>query len=370
MNKILFPLIKPEENRFKQTWDYNLFKMFCSNKKGNSAIVSKISEMVLVSDYSPHRFTMNISEIIGKGTSYNFTEKGFSIEFGLDESIANFIHKDIEENNAIYEVLFVHFTSIEVSDIKMQFKKEHVPFEDCFKIPINENGTVDFFVLLRNNKYFSKELITFSEEIRETIEKSADNLKLSPKIRKGKIEEVDYITEKSAYNKSPILSWEEYFMAVAQISSMRSKDPSTQVGAVIVDSDNRILSIGYNGLPNGCSDSEFPWNSEPENDSEEAKINVKNYYVVHAELNAILNYKGESLKGTTLYVTLIPCYECAKAIIQSGIKKIIYLNFRDYFTNKATFKMLKSAGVEIVQYKNDNSENHYTSMKKTITIGV
>ena len=369
MNKILFPLIKPEENRFKQASDYNNFKIFC-NEEGNSAIVSKISEMVLISDYSPHRFTMNIPEIIGKGTSYNYTEKGFSIEFGLDESIANFIVKDIEENNAIYEVLYVHFGTIDMYNIKTQFTKEHMSFEEHFKIPINENGTTDFFVLLRNNKYFSKELITFFKETREIIEKSVDNLKLSPKIRKGKIEEVDYITEKSANNKFPILSWEEYFMAVAQISSMRSKDPSTQVGAVIVDSDNRILSIGYNGLPNGCSDSEFPWNSEPENDSEEAKINVKNYYVVHAELNAILNYKGESLKGTTLYVTLIPCYECAKAIIQSGIKKIVYLNFRDYFTNKATFKMLKSAGVEIVQYKNDNSENHYTSMKKTITIGV
>lgn len=369
MNKILFPLIKPEENSFKQYSDYEKFKVFVNGTR-NDIIIDKINEMVLVSDYSPHRFTMNIPEIIGKGTSYNFAEKGFSIEFGLDESIANFIIQDIEKNNAIYEVLYISFTTIEVFDIKTQFTKEHVSFEDHFKIPINENGTMNFFVLLRNNKYFSKELVTIYEEVIKTIEKSVDNLKLSPRIRKDKIEEIDYITEKSTNNKFPILSWEEYFMAVAQISSMRSKDPSTQVGAVIVDSDNRILSIGYNGLPNGCPDNEFPWNSEPENDTEEEKINIKNYYVVHAELNAILNYKGESLKGTTLYVTLIPCYECAKAIIQSGIKKIVYLGYRNYFTNKATFKMLKSAGVEIVQYKNDNSENHYTSMEKTITIGV
>lgn len=369
MDKIIFPLKKPDKNSFKAHSDYVKFKVFC-NRTRNDIIIDRINEMVLVSDYSPHRFTMNIPEIIGKGISFKIIEKGFGIEFELEESIVNFILKDIKENNATYEVLYVQFGTIEMYDIKTQFTKEHMSFDDRFKIPINENGTTDFFVLLRNNKYFSKELVTFSKEIRRVIEKSVDNLKLSPRIKKDKIEEIDYVTEKSTNNKFPIFSWEEYFMAVAQISSMRSKDPSTQVGAVIVDSDNRILSIGYNGLPNGCSDNEFPWNSEPENDTEEAKINVKNYYVVHAELNAILNYKGESLKGTTLYVTLIPCYECAKAIIQSGIKKIVYLNFRDYFTNKATFKMLKSAGVEIVQYKNDNSENHYTSMKKTITIGV
>lgn len=114
------------------------------------------------------------------------------------------------------------------------------------------------------------------------------------------------------------ISWDEYFMGVALLAAKRSKDPNTQVGACIVDENNVIISTGYNGFPKGCSDEEFPWDREGEN--------TKYPYVVHAELNAILNATGRSLRGTRIYVALFPCNECAKAIIQSGIKEIVFLS--------------------------------------------
>jgi len=122
--------------------------------------------------------------------------------------------------------------------------------------------------------------------------------------------------------RTDYLAWDEYFMAIAKLSAMRSKDPSTQVGACIVSNDNRILSIGYNGAPNGFDDEKFPWGREGEN------LDTKYPYVCHAELNAILNYRGskKDLENAKIYVDLFPCNECAKAIIQSGIKEVIYLS--------------------------------------------
>ncbi len=119
--------------------------------------------------------------------------------------------------------------------------------------------------------------------------------------------------------RSDYISWDEYFMGVAMLSSMRSKDPNTQVGACIVNEDRKIVGVGYNGFPTGCCDDDLPWEREGE------WIDTKYPYVCHAELNAILNSIGGNLKGCTLYVALFPCNECAKAIIQSGIKKIIFL---------------------------------------------
>lgn len=117
------------------------------------------------------------------------------------------------------------------------------------------------------------------------------------------------------------LSWDEYFMAIAKLSSMRSKDPSTQVGACIVSDDNRILSIGYNGAPNGFDDDNFPWDREGE------QLETKYPYVCHAELNAVLNYRGSrrEFEGARVYVYLFPCNECAKILAQAGVKEIIYL---------------------------------------------
>lgn len=143
--------------------------------------------------------------------------------------------------------------------------------------------------------------------------------------------------------RTEYLSWDEYFMGVAILASMRSKDPSTQVGACIVSEDNIILSTGYNGFPRGCSDDEFPWDREGEE--------TKYPYVVHAELNAILNAGGKSLKGARLYVDLFPCNECAKAIIQSRIQEVVYLSDK-YAQDKNTQiskRMLTAAGVTLRQ---------------------
>lgn len=118
------------------------------------------------------------------------------------------------------------------------------------------------------------------------------------------------------------LDWDSYFMSIAKLSAMRSKDPSTQVGACIVSEDNRILSIGYNGTPNGFCDNDFPWDREGE------PLNTKYLYVCHGEMNAILNFRGskKELEGSKIYVDLFPCNECSKLIIQSGIKEVIYIS--------------------------------------------
>ncbi|MEE3420516.1 MAG: dCMP deaminase family protein [Lachnospiraceae bacterium] len=143
------------------------------------------------------------------------------------------------------------------------------------------------------------------------------------------------------------ISWDEYFMGVAYLSGMRSKDPHTQVGACIVSSDNKILSMGYNGLPIGCSDDEFPWVREGDD-----PLETKYPYTTHSELNAILNYRGGSLEGAKLYVTLFPCNECAKAIIQAGIKTVVYGidKYADTPSVKASKRMFNAAGVRYYQY--------------------
>ena len=141
------------------------------------------------------------------------------------------------------------------------------------------------------------------------------------------------------------ISWDEYFMGVAVLAAMRSKDPNTQVGACIVDGENRILSTGYNGFPAGCSDDEFPWEREGD------FCCTKYPFVVHAELNAILNARGKNLTGAKIYVALFPCNECAKAIIQSGIKEVVYLSDKYAKTDGtiASKKMLEAAGIKFTQ---------------------
>lgn len=142
------------------------------------------------------------------------------------------------------------------------------------------------------------------------------------------------------------INWDEYFMGVAHLSGMRSKDPNTQVGACIVSKMNKILSMGYNGFPLGCSDEEFPWAREGE------ELETKYPFVTHSELNAILNYRGGSLEGTKLYVSLFPCNECTKAIIQAGIKTVVYDSDKYAGTpmNIASKKMFDAAGVEYIKY--------------------
>ncbi len=150
------------------------------------------------------------------------------------------------------------------------------------------------------------------------------------------------------------LTWDEYFMGIAKLSSMRSKDPNTQVGACIVGSDNRILSIGYNGCPNGFNDDEFPWDREGE------PLNTKYLYVCHAEMNSVLNYRGnrKELESAKIYVDLFPCNECAKIIIQAGIKEVVYLS--DKYANTdgtiASKKLFDTCGVKYRQIKLSGKE--------------
>ena len=150
------------------------------------------------------------------------------------------------------------------------------------------------------------------------------------------------------YQREDYINWDEYFMGVAYLSARRSKDPNTQVGACIVSQDNKILSMGYNGFPNGCSDEDFPWNRESAD-----PYDNKYFYTTHSELNAILNYRGGSLEGSKLYVTLFPCNECAKALIQSGIRTVIYAEDRYANTSsiRASKRMLRAASVEFYPYE-------------------
>ena len=152
--------------------------------------------------------------------------------------------------------------------------------------------------------------------------------------------------------RTDYITWDEYFMGVATLSGMRSKDPSTQVGCCIVSEDNKILSMGYNGFPRGCSDEVFPWAREGE------PLENKYFYTTHSELNAILNYRGGSLVGSKLYVSLFPCNECAKAIIQAGISTIIYDSDKYQETPAviASKRMLDAAGVRYYKYEHTNRE--------------
>ncbi|MBC2851228.1 MULTISPECIES: deoxycytidylate deaminase [unclassified Cetobacterium] len=140
------------------------------------------------------------------------------------------------------------------------------------------------------------------------------------------------------------IDWDEYFMGVAILSAKRSKDPGTQVGACIVTPDKRIVGVGYNGLPAGCSDDEFPWSREGD------FLDNKYAYVCHAELNAILN-STKSLKGCTIYVDLFPCNECAKSIIQSGISEVVYLSdkYSNTDSNIASKKLFNAANIKLRQ---------------------
>ena len=147
------------------------------------------------------------------------------------------------------------------------------------------------------------------------------------------------------------ISWDEYFMGVAKLAAMRSKDPNSQVGCCIVSEDNKILSIGYNGFPRGCSDEQFPWSRDDED-----PLKTKYIYVTHSELNAILNFRGGTLQGSRLYVSLFPCNECANAIIQAGIRKVIYdCDKYDKTPSVIASKMMfQAAGVAFQKYEPTN----------------
>lgn len=147
--------------------------------------------------------------------------------------------------------------------------------------------------------------------------------------------------------RNDAIKWDDYFMAVAFLSAMRSKDPSTQVGACIVNPDKRIVGIGYNGFPRGCSDDELPWDRVADDE-----LDTKYPYVCHAEVNAILNKNSAEVKGCSIYIALFPCNECAKVIIQSGIAEVVYLSdkYSETTSMRASRRMLKMAGVTLRQH--------------------
>lgn len=154
------------------------------------------------------------------------------------------------------------------------------------------------------------------------------------------------------------ITWDEYFMSICLLSSKRSKDPSTQVGACIVDDKNHIIGIGYNGFPNNCNDSELPWTKDNEN-----WLDNKYAYVVHSEMNAIMNCNSRISGDCRLYVSLFPCNECAKMIIQSGIKTVIYKDDKNRDTEAAiaSRRLFNLAGVKYYQYETNG---------KTITLNI
>lgn len=147
--------------------------------------------------------------------------------------------------------------------------------------------------------------------------------------------------------RSDYLSWDEYFMALALLSGLRSKDPSTQVGACVVNSQNKVVGVGYNGFPWGCSDDTLPWAREG------AYLDTKYPYVCHAELNAVLNAISNDLRGCKIYVALFPCNECTKVIVQAGIREIVYLSdkYRDTDVVRAAKIIMDESGVTYRQFK-------------------
>lgn len=153
--------------------------------------------------------------------------------------------------------------------------------------------------------------------------------------------------DKTPMKRQDYLKWDDYFMGIALLSAQRSKDPNTSVGCCIVSKDNKILSVGYNGMPAGCSDDEFPW------DREGSPLDTKYLFVCHAELNAILNYTGSDIKGAKVYTTLFPCNECTKALIQAGVAEVIYYSdkYHDTDSSIAARKMFDAAGIVYQKYE-------------------
>jgi dCMP deaminase len=162
------------------------------------------------------------------------------------------------------------------------------------------------------------------------------------------------------------LNWDEYFMGIAKLTAGRSKDPNTQVGACIVSSDNRVLSTGYNGTPNGFNDDDFPWGREGN------PLETKYMYVCHAEANAIDNFRGykKEFENARLYVDLFPCNECAKKIIQSGIKEVIYLSdkYADSDATKAAKLLFDTCGVKYRKLEEVHQKTLKLSIKPDIEI--
>lgn len=320
----------------------------------------------LETDYTPHRQNHKSGLKIAKFFDVNTNSMNYGEVTDLE-----FICTDLEAITLIMLDIFRNKSNYQVKIIQS---------EEKYAWEKGEKDSRIYFTLLRNGKYIdSKNLKELADQFFSLTTIYVDTKSDSGLIAIGNEDYNNLIKEYTLVNllsdindrtskKIPIkrpIGWNEYFMSVALVSSMRSKDPKRRVGAVIVDDDHKVLSIGYNGFPNHCKDSDFPWNDTPKStESDEDKVEVKDFYVVHAELNAILNYKGETLKGTTIYTTLIPCNECIKAIIQAGIKKIIYRDYKESYKNIASQRMIKAAGIEMISY--DSLKENETTVSSKI----
>lgn len=218
----------------------------------------------------------------------------------------------------------------------------------------SETDNIDFETFITNEKREWTNTDPSKQNIKECVEMADFRFQnngtmeeLFEKVNRvlEKIDQFSKNKKQEVSARKDYISWDEYFMGIALLSAQRSKDPSTQVGACIVDEQNRIVGAGYNGAPRGMLDDDFPWAREGDFE------NTKYAYVCHAELNAILNSTKESLNGCTIYVALFPCNECAKAIVQSGIKRVVYLSdkYADLPSSKVSRKILQISGVEVVQ---------------------
>ncbi|KAI3802554.1 hypothetical protein L1987_30690 [Smallanthus sonchifolius] len=181
----------------------------------------------------------------------------------------------------------------------------------------------------------SKKLLSATSTLKEIPQKNSSSIDpYDPSKRKG------------------YLSWDDYFMAIAFLSAERSKDPNRQVGACLVSQDGIILGIGYNGFPRGCSDDKLPWSKKSKNDN---PLETKYPYVCHAEVNCILNTNHASAAGQRLYVTMFPCNECAKVIIQSGVSEVIYFVEKSLENSDviyaASHKLLSLAGIKVRKHQ-------------------
>lgn len=344
----------------------------------NNEFLNENRPTLLNINYSPHRVNYNCGKRIGvfcgfyKDENLDYSKiceqyKTIRTDQYMEKDIACFrIDKEYEDlikaiqtdyilNGSEYKVVIVMGEEI------YQYNIEKEVFNLNCTDPANTNSvttdiygdTVDviMFTILRNGKYLNEQdLKEIQESIKEEDKKNQESTTGLVSAEPLPAKENNMFDDLALLFQDTPLTWHQYFMSIAVISSMRSKDPKRQVGAVIVDDNNRVLSIGYNGFPNHCKDNDFPWNDTSEGSTDEDKVNIKDFYVVHAELNAILNYKGESLKDSTIYTTLVPCNECIKAIIQAGIKKIIYKDYKESYKNIASQRMIKAAGIEMISY--------------------
>ena len=264
---------------------------------------------------------------------------------------------DLEIKNIILidDLLFLIKESLKDYKIKETLKIYIKDFNnEITKEFINELETKAKLTLEYSNIEIITENIPINSELNSEF---IDNLLHT---KNHNIEEDNKFTEwKNKYKiinkqRKDYLSWDEYFMAIAKLSALRSKDPNTQVGACIVSKDNRIISVGYNGAPTGYSDSRFPWDREGSN------LETKYFFVIHAERNAILNYKGSSRDfiDSKIYVDLFPCNECAKEIIQAGIKEVIYLSdkYKDTESTIASKVLLDECGVKYRQLNVESAD--------------